>query len=143
MRFSDGVGRNVLAMKDATSLGTVSRFLMDAAGGRVAALQLSGSSERNLIDWDNVTGFGPDAVMVSGADQLRGPGNPWEERWQRGEITLGGTLVLTVEGEARGRLSDVEFDESSGRVQALITEEGVVPVDRLVAVGPYAVIIPA
>lgn len=143
MLFSEGVGRKVLAMKDARPLGKVARFLIDAAGGRVAAVQVDGSGSGGLVDWENVSGFGPDAVMVGGAEQIRGPVGPWEERWYRGEFSLRGTLVLSEEGEARGRLADVEFDEGSGRLQALVMEGGRLPVDRLVALGPYAVIVPA
>ena len=143
MRFSEGVGRQVISTKDARVLGTVRRFMVEASAGRVVAIQIQGRAGADLIDWQHVSNFGADAVMVSAAELLRGPASPWEERYVRGEFDLRGNLVLTDDGEAIGRLADVDFDESDGRLRALVLDQGERPVDRLIAVGPYAVIVPA
>ncbi len=114
MRFGEGVGRQVISTKDARVLGTVRRFMVEASAGRVVAIQIQGRAGADLIDWQHVSNFGADAVMVSAAELLRGPASPWEERYVRGEFDLRGNLVLTDDGEAIGRLADVEFDESDG-----------------------------
>lgn len=143
MRFSEGLGRQVISTKDARAIGTVRRFVVDAPAGRVVAIQLQGPDGADLIDWQHVSNFGTDAVMVRGAELLRPASSPWEERYVRGEFDLRGNLVLTDDGEQIGRLTDVEFDESDGRLRALVLGEGERQVDRLIAVGPYAVIVPA
>ena len=52
--------------------------------------------------------------------------------------------MLTAAGDAVGTVAEVDFDERSGRLERIaLGEGGAVAVDAIVALGPYAMILPA
>jgi sporulation protein YlmC with PRC-barrel domain len=54
-----------------------------------------------------------------------------------------GRLLLSELGNAVGSVTDVEFDETSGAVISLATDTALIEGDRLIADGPYAIIVAA
>ena len=54
-----------------------------------------------------------------------------------------GRLALSELGNAAGAVTDVEFDETSGGLISLATEAALIEGDRLMADGPYALIVAA
>ena len=54
-----------------------------------------------------------------------------------------GRLVLSELGNAAGTVTDVEFDETNGTLISLATDSVLIEGDRLVADGPYAIIVAA
>jgi len=80
--------------------------------------------------------------VIIEADQLSEPGGQ-----PSGALTdlyeLNGRPVLTERGDSMGRLEDVEVDEESGRVVGLVVPGRSLPLERFVALGRDAVIVPA
>jgi len=143
IRLSQLKGQRVIAQDGAQLIGSVRRLLLDAPSGRVVAMELESVADgRNIVEWPSVAAIGTDAVIVRSADDRRAPLDETEHALIAGHLELDGKLVLDVAGDALGRLADISFDEKSGRVAAIEVPGHVVPVEGIVALGSYALIIP-
>ena len=133
-----------MARDNAQVVGTVRRLHVDAATSRVVGMELRNALDRQtIVEWPAVVSIGDDALLIESASDRREPLDDAEQSLVAGELELEGRLVLDDSGDALGRLDDLGFDEKSGRVSELYVPGHVVPVERLVAVGSYALIIPA
>jgi uncharacterized protein YrrD len=144
MRLRESADRRVVGRDSAEKLGAVKRYLVEPERAEIVALEVAGApGGRTIVDWSSLTGFGPDAVVIAGSESLRAPEGDLERAFVDGRFDLDGKRILTAAGDELGGLRDVEFDERTGRLTALETDEGkLLPVKRLIAIGPYAVIIP-
>ena len=105
----------------AEQIGTLRHIVVDATARRIVALHVEGRKKRaQLVDWERIVGFGPDAIMVDSEEALRTPQDPHELQVASGKLDLSGRLVLSDRGNGLGSLSDVEFDESTGALEALV-----------------------
>lgn len=144
MRLSEADGRPVLSRATAEGLGELRHVVVDTATRRITALHVSGKGKRaGLVGWDDVVGFGPDGIVVSGEDAVRGPADDHERAVAGGHLDLDGRLVLDDHGDSAGALTDVLFDEGSGSVAAFVCGDAEIPAARLRAIGPYCVIVRA
>ncbi|HVL98590.1 MAG TPA: PRC-barrel domain-containing protein [Egibacteraceae bacterium] len=142
MRFSDAHGTPVMSRNDAEQLGKVRRLLVDVGHRRVTAVHIDGRRKRALlVEWRALSGFGPDAVVVGDGGALRGPADERELAMVAGDLDWLGRRVLTDRGESAGAVDDVEFDEDSGALTSIVTTRATYGADRLVALGPYCVIV--
>lgn len=140
MRFSDTRGRKVLATSTATTVGKVDALLVDPATRRVVAVSVKRKGDEDVLTWEALTSFGPDAVTVGGEDAF----SRSDERLDALGSKAGALLkkrVLTDGGDEVGTVQDVEFDPSDGRLVALLTSQGEVDAARLRGVGSYAVVV--
>jgi sporulation protein YlmC with PRC-barrel domain len=143
IRVSKLKGQRVLARSTAQLVGSIGQLLVEPAIARVVAARVEGAvGPATVLPWDSVSAIGPDAVIIESAEQLTEP-----EAQRQGFVTdlyaLSGRPLLTEEGDSIGRLEDVEVDEASGRVVSLVVDGRSVPLERFVALGPDAVIVPA
>lgn len=144
MRLSDALGTTVLSRDDAEELGRVRHLLVDVGARRITALHIDGRRKKALlVDWDALSGFGPDAVVVGPGDALRGPADDTELAMVSGDLDWIGRRVLTTNGDAVGTVTDVEFDASTGALTAVVTDQASYEAERLRALGPYCVIVRA
>jgi sporulation protein YlmC with PRC-barrel domain len=132
-----------MSASTAQLVGSIGRLLVEPASGRVVAAGIEGAvGPATVLAWDSVSAIGPDAVMIESFDQLTEPGGQ-----PSGALTdlyeLNGRPVLTERGDSMGRLEDVEVDEESGRVVGLVVPGRSLPLERFVALGRDAVIVPA
>ncbi len=136
--FSEAIGRRVVSRDDAEAHGDLSSFVVDAKARKVVGLVVGSGRKANVFVWDQVTGFGPDAVLVEGGpadseqikDAASGRNDPMGKR------------LLTVLGEEIGTVSDLEFDPDTAEVRAIRSDRGGdVTADRLRGVGSYAVVV--
>jgi len=141
MRLRDAMGRGVVARDTAETVGQVHGAVVDVGARRIAALQVGKGHKAQLADWTAITGVGPDAVVIDGQSSLRAAHGEREERIVKGDVPLLGGRVLTDRGDALGALDDVEFDEATGDIVALVCGETSVPGARLRSVGGYAVVV--
>jgi sporulation protein YlmC with PRC-barrel domain len=134
MLFSQVRGLPVVTLTDAEEIGTVRSLTVDAASGAVTHVRVSGRRPRRetVLSWDALHAIGPDAVLVSPAPA---PAEP--EIYQ----DLLGSRVLTEAGDERGRVQDVVFDPDTGRVETIVTGFGMLPADRLLGIGDYALVV--
>lgn len=138
------IGRKVMDRGRAEQIGKVSGVVVETSGGdvRIASLRLSGAGdEHEFADWDHVTGSGEDAVVVDGVDNLHPPRTPLEERLKGGDAELLGKRLLSDHGNEMGKVDDVDFDGTSGRIEHLVARNDRIEGSRLRSIGPYAVIV--
>jgi sporulation protein YlmC with PRC-barrel domain len=143
IRLSQLTGQRVLTRDGARQLGSIRRLLLDPARGIVVSAELEGGvGEATMLDWESVASIGPDAVMVESEDVVRGAQSDIEQRLSTGELDLRGKQVLDEGGDSLGPLDDLEFDEASGRLARIHVPGHALPMERLIAVGPDAIIVP-
>ena len=139
MNVSDILGRNVLDLSTATTIGRVDDVIIDAATRRVTAFHLAKTAtSRSWLPFGNVAAVGSDALTVTDDDQVvEAPGGA--AAGVAGLKALGGH-VLTDQGREIGPLHDVDIDDDGG-VITLTTASGIVAADDLIGIGSYAVIV--
>jgi uncharacterized protein YrrD len=141
-RLSEADGQRVISRDSAEQVGTLRHVVIDVSTGRIVALHVDGRKKKSqLVDWSAITGFGPDAIVVQSEDALRPPAAGRELETASGKLNLDGRLALSEGGDALGSVTDIEFDEASGAIERVVTEQGSYPATRLRAIGPYCVII--
>ncbi|MEX2620229.1 MAG: PRC-barrel domain-containing protein [Egibacteraceae bacterium] len=144
MRLTDALGTTVLSRDDAEELGRVRHLVVDVGSRRISAVHIDGRRKKALlVDWDALSGFGPDAVVVGPGDALRGPADDTELAMVAGDLDWIGRRVLTDQGNDVGSVTDIEFDPASGALTAVVTEQGAHDAERLRALGPYCVVVRA
>jgi uncharacterized protein YrrD len=141
--FRQAAGRKVLSRATAQELGPVSHLLVDARQRQVAAIIIGRGKKAQLVNWAQVTGFGPDAVMVSDEGALRPPADEREEAAADGKLELVGKRALTEAGNELGTVEDVTFDAVDGALEMLRIGGREAPAGSLLGSGSYAVVLDA
>ncbi|MGI8809323.1 MAG: PRC-barrel domain-containing protein [Acidimicrobiales bacterium] len=141
--FRQSHGRKVVSRDSARELGSVSHLLVDAEQRRIAAVIVGRGKKARLVDWEQVSGFGPDAVMVGEEEALRAPVDDRERAGADGKLDMVGKRVLTERGDELGTLDDVTFDPATGTVEMLRIGDREVAAESLLGSGPYAVVLAA
>jgi uncharacterized protein YrrD len=136
------LGRPVISQTSGHELGTVQDLTVDPQAKRIRFVRVTGGSG-DLIDWSDVAAFGADAVMVEDDDDVHPARDDEQERVLTGDTAVLDKLILSDRGNACGQVQDVLFDVETGEIQDLRTEEGALDAERLVGIGPYAVVVTA
>ena len=154
-RLTEALGRKVVDVADATSLGTVSGFVVHPGEPRLAALRLRRPGGRGTtLPWSRVRAVGPDAVMVRSAVDRGGDDAEETEEGaglskhavRHGEVL--GKRVLTDLGYEVGEVTDAEFDPESGALLGFFVGgasvgEETLDAGRMTGVGSYALVLRA
>ncbi len=144
MLFSQARKRDVVNTATATRVARVDGFVVLPGPARVALLRLGKvSGAGTLVAWDDVQGFGPDAVTVATDAVIRPARDAWEQRAEDGDWEILGKRVLTERGMELGAVTDVDFDPETGAVTTLITKTETITGERLIGLGGYAVVVSA
>ena len=142
MLFSQARKHEVVNTATATRVARVDGFVVLPRPARVALLRLGKvSGGGTLLAWEDLQGFGPDAVTVATDAALRPPRDELEQRAEDKELEILGKRVLTERGTDLGPVTDVDFDPQTGAVTTLITKTDTVAGDRLIGLGRYAVVV--
>jgi sporulation protein YlmC with PRC-barrel domain len=96
-----------------------------------------------LVAWEDVSGFGPDAVIVTDESVMFSPRDDRERAAVDGELELLGKRALSEIGDDLGTVTDVVFDTSSGAVETIVLGDREEPAASLLAAGSFAAIIRA
>ncbi len=139
--FRQSHGRKVVSRASAHELGTVGHLLIDAGRQQVAAVVVGHGKKAVLVDWSALSGFGPDAVMVTDEASLRPPADDRERAAADGKLDIVGIRALTEHGNALGTVDDVTFDPQSGALEMLVVGGREVPAAALLGVGSYAAVL--
>ena len=134
-------GRKVFSRASAQDLGTVSHLLVDAQRREVTAVVIGRGKKAQLVDWQQLSGFGPDAVMVSDDGALRPPADERERAAVDGQLELVGKRALTERGNELGTIDDVTFDADTGALEQLLIGDHRVPAGALLGSGSYAAVL--
>jgi uncharacterized protein YrrD len=134
VHLSELVGRRVVSRATAETLGDVHDLYISIEPPSVTALQLGKGRKAGAVAWPKIVGIGPDAVVVADDDAVTEHPD---------EVSPMGRLLLSELGNAAGTVSDVEFDDTSGSLIAVSSATATITGDRLMADGPYAIIVAA
>ena len=142
-RFAAASGRKVVSRKSAEGLGTVAHIVVDVKRRQVASLVVGKGRKALLVDWEHVSGFGPDAVMVVDESALHPPRDDRENAAADGKLELVGKRALTDTGNDLGTVSDVVFDPVTGSIESLVLGDREEPAASLLGAGSFAAIVRA
>jgi uncharacterized protein YrrD len=140
-RFTEVMGRPVLSRATAESLGEVKHLVVDVGQRRVTVLAVGKGRRSQLVDWEGLSGLGPDAVMVESEARVREPADDRDKAAVAGKLDLLGQRVLTDRGFSAGTVTDVVFEAETGALTEVLTESGPVAANRLRGAGSYAVVV--
>ena len=139
--FCQANGRKVVSRASAKELGTINHLLVDATARRIAAIVIGRGKKALLVDWAQLSGFGPDAVMVKDESSLRPPADEREQSAAGGDLDLLGRRALSEAGNELGKIDDVTFDAETGALEDLVIGDRHVPAGSLLGSGSYAVVL--
>ena len=142
-RFAAASGRKVVSRKSAEGLGTLAHIVVDVKRRQVASLVVGKGRKALLVDWEHVSGFGPDAVMVVDESALHPPRDDREHAAADGKLELVGKRALTDTGNDLGTVSDVVFDPVTGSIESLVLGDREEPAASLLGAGSFAAIVRA
>lgn len=144
MLFSQARKRAVVSTATATRVARVDGFVVLPGPARVALLRLGKvSGHGTLLAWEDVQGFGPDAVTVATDAVIRPPRDDLEQRAEDNDLEILGKRLLSEQGTELGTVTDVDFDPETGAVTSLITKADTVAGQRLIGLGSYAAVVSA
>ncbi len=139
--MSDVLGRQVVSVADAETVGEVRALVLDRQASQVERLQVAGRKRSaELVDWNRIDGVGPDAVMIKAGDDVH-PKEAEDEPYVRGDIEIIGAMVLDTAGYDVGTVSDLHIDASTGEVLAAMTATGRIPAERIRSLGTFALVV--
>ena len=139
--FRRSAGRKVLSRASAKELGAVNHLLVDAQQRQIAAVVIGRGKKAQMVEWEHLSGFGPDAVMVIDEGALRPPADDRERAAAAGRLELVGKRALSERGNELGRLDDVTFDADTGALEDLLIGDRRVPAESLLGIGSYAAVL--
>ena len=139
--FRGSSRRKVMSRTSANEVGSVGHLLVDAEQRRVAAVVIGRGKRAQLVDWAQLSGFGPDAIMIIDEDALRPPANDRERAATEGSLELVGKRALTERGNELGRIDDVTFDAATGVLEDLVIGDRRFPAGSLLGSGSYAAVL--
>jgi uncharacterized protein YrrD len=144
MLFSQARKRPVVNTATATRVARVDSFVVLPGPARVALLRLGKvSGAGTLLSWDDVQGFGPDAVTVATDAVIRPARDGLEQRAEDNDLEIVGKRLLSEQGTELGTVTDVDFDPETGTVTSLITKTDTISGQRLIGLGGYAAVVSA
>jgi uncharacterized protein YrrD len=94
-----------------------------------------------LIAWDQVSGFGPDAVMIADESALHEPRDDYEHAAVAGKLELARKRALSDRGNDLGTITDVVFDPDTGAIESIVLDDREEPAASLLGAGSFAVIV--
>jgi len=144
MRFSEAKNRKVVSTSGAVTVGKIRRFIVDPRSVSVAAIVLHTNKNvdgsNDTVFWRDLKAFGRDAVTIESADVITRPEGDFELLADKEHRVLG-KPVLDDGGNDLGQVKDVEFDPANGRIRALLTDSEEIEGDRIIGLGPYALVV--
>jgi len=139
--LSAAEGRKVLSRDDAEDVGSVKTAVFDDRVQRIVSLHVSGRRRHAaLVEWADIAGFGPDAVVIASVDRLR-EAHDDESDAVRGKIDPPGARILDDAGDQHGVVRDIRFDPDSGHVEAIVGDGGEWQPHEVCALGSFALVV--
>lgn len=142
-RFTAVSGRRVVSRTSAEQLGELSHVVVDVNLRRAAFLVVGKRRKALLVAWEHVSGFGPDAIMVTDEGALYAPRDDRERAAAEGNLELVGRRALSDMGNDLGEVTDVVFDPASGLIETIVLGDREEPAASLLGAGSFAAIIRA
>ena len=124
------IGKDVLSLADARALHTVKDLVIGAEGDSIAGLLVDEGglfSQSLVVPIESVESFGRDAVVVTDGQAVVDAGKIRDiDRILDRNEKLIGKKVFTEVGDEQGTISDMYFDESTGRIVGFEVSGGLI-----------------
>ncbi len=157
IKGNDVIGLKILSLKQGKQIDDVSDLVYDPQSHQVKALIVDKGgwfSDAKLILYKDVESIGKDAVMVKTTDVVRKASDISErvESIAKADNYLTKTKIVTESGTDLGTVSDIYFDDKTGRVEEFEVSQGIrnlqsgkkrVRVSDIVTIGEDATIVRA
>jgi sporulation protein YlmC with PRC-barrel domain len=140
-RFAAASGRRVISRTSAEELGNLAHIVIDVKRRQISSLVVGKGRKALLIAWGQVSGFGPDAIMIADETALQEPRDDGEQAAADGKLELVGKRALSDIGNDLGTVSDVVFDPDTGAIQSILVGDREHPAVSLLGAGSFAVIV--
>jgi sporulation protein YlmC with PRC-barrel domain len=140
-RFAAVSGRRVVSRTSAEELGKLAHIVIDGKRRQVTSLVVGTGRKALLIAWDQVSGFGPDAVMIADETALHEPRDDREHAAAAGKLELVGNRTLSDTGNDLGTVTDIVFDPDTGAIESILVDDREAPAASLLGAGSFAVIV--
>ncbi|HVB63257.1 MAG TPA: PRC-barrel domain-containing protein [Nitrolancea sp.] len=124
MKASELKGMTVVSLQEGAKLGQVDQPLFDLAKRQLWALHVKGDSGISVLPFDQIAKIGSDAITVTTSQVTQTPG---ADSVGEGLVDLHGLQKLKIvdqDGTFLGTLSEIEFDQLSGKVTQLLAHKG-------------------
>ncbi|HUF32304.1 MAG TPA: PRC-barrel domain-containing protein [Acidimicrobiales bacterium] len=131
-------GTKVMSKASAEKVGSVDRLVIDVGARRITAVQVA---KGDVVAWEAISGIGDDAVIIDDRASVRSAAEGREARTLKGDLDIAGRRVLSDTGNLLGHVDDVELDEATGTIEAIVTDQGRLDGDRLRAIGSWCVVV--
>jgi sporulation protein YlmC with PRC-barrel domain len=135
------IGRKIVSRASAQELGAVNHLLVDDQQRQIASVVIGKGKKARFVDWAQLSGFGPDAVMVNDENSLREAADDRERDAAEGKLELVGKRALSELGNELGSVDDVTFDADSGALEDLLVGDRRIPAGSLLGSGSYAAVL--
>lgn len=142
-RFTTVSGRKVVSRTSAEELGKLAHIVIDVKRCQVASLVVGKGRKALLLEWEQVSGFGPDAVMIADETALQEPRDDREQGAADGKLELVEKRALSDTGNDVGTITDVVFDPDTGVIESILLDDREEPAASLLGIGSFAVIVRA
>ena len=123
MKVSALRNRPIVSLNGGVKVGEVEDLTLDATNVQVGAVLLSGHDGNSVVPYPAVRHVGPDAVTIDDSRIVQAPPNR-EGIADRRISSLTGLPVLNEHGTVIGDVDDLEFDEVSGKITAILIHHG-------------------
>jgi sporulation protein YlmC with PRC-barrel domain len=140
-RFAAASGRKVVSRTSAEELGNLAHVVIDVKRRQVASLVVGKGRKALLIDWEQVSGFGPDASWSPTRASKYLPRDDRERAAADGKLELVGKRALSDMGNDLGTVTDVQFDPVTGGIESLVLGDREEPAASLLGAGSFAAIV--
>jgi len=140
-QFTSARGRKVVSRASAEELGNVSHLVVNGEHQRIVAVVVGKRRQARLIDWHDLSRFGPDAIMVTDEKALREPKDEREQAAASGELELLGRRALSDFGNTLGEVDDVIFDPDTGALETVLVGKDEHAAASLLGAGSFAAIL--
>jgi uncharacterized protein YrrD len=150
------IGRNIIALSSGTQIDKVHDLVFDHDANQVLALLVDEGGwfrAAKVVPFEAVRSIGEDAVMIDDDSHVVSARDDSRiADLLETKIGLIGTKLLTTDGRDLGKIADVYFDESSGKVMGYEATGGLfsdlssgrtfVPAPETISIGENAAIVP-
>jgi uncharacterized protein YrrD len=143
IRCNEAVGRPILSRSSAEALGELRGFVIDPRERRVIRLVVHRGRTDELVAWEDISGFGPDAVLVSSSGALRAAESDDDKADVARRRDPLAKQLLNDQGNGAGKVRDATFDEETGALQSVSGDSAEVDASRIRGIGSYAVVVAA
>ena len=149
----DLAGMSIVAIADGKKLGSADELVLSSDGLRLVGFVMKSggffSQREHVVEASDVRSVGADAITVD-AEEVARISDEAAAEFREGRASarrITGNKVVTESGSMVGTVSDFVIDEETFRVTSLVlsgsllSSGDVVPTDRVISVGPDAIMI--